>query len=155
MNRTVSEARTLQGQAHRIRWYKLGLTRRRLSNQASAQYERSMLREVSAIAEGVIGGTQKLNQQKCQGGTNFDYVGKFSSEGGHTMGDRERLPSSFLKGIADLQEPPQVTFVGHVRLIEGVVLTTWVGCFAVVVLSDPPGTEIGVVTSEQRAAKSA
>jgi hypothetical protein len=69
-----------------------------------------------------------------------------------TMGDQERLPRGFLKdNIASLvQLPPQVAFVGHVRLVEGIVLTTFVGCLAVVVLSDPPGKEIGVVTSEQR-----
>jgi hypothetical protein len=61
------------------------------------------------------------------------------------MGDQERLPRGFLKDI--LQLPPQVAFVGHV---EGIVLTTFVGCYAVVVLSDSPGKEIGVVTSEQR-----
>jgi hypothetical protein len=66
------------------------------------------------------------------------------------MGDRERLPSSFLKGIANFQVPPQLGFSGHVRLVEASVLTTWVGCYAVVVLNDPRGKEIGVVTSEQR-----
>jgi hypothetical protein len=78
-----------------------------------------------------------------------------SSEGGYTMGDpeplQERLPRGFLiDNVAALWEPPQVAFAGHVRLVEGVVLTTFVGCFAVVVLSDPPGKEISVVTSEQR-----
>jgi|RhiMethySRZTD1v2_1073278.scaffolds.fasta_scaffold516423_1 hypothetical protein len=68
------------------------------------------------------------------------------------MGDQERLPGGFLRDahIAALWEPPQVAFAGHVRLVEGVVLTTFVGCFAVVVLSNPPGKEISVVTSEQR-----
>ena len=66
------------------------------------------------------------------------------------MGDQERLPRGFLKDIATLQLPPQVAFAGHVRLVEGIVLPTFVGCHAVVVLSDPPGKEIGVVTSEQR-----
>ena len=66
------------------------------------------------------------------------------------MGDQERLPSGFLKDIADLQLPPQVTFAGHVRLVQGIVLPTYVGCHAVVVLSDPPGKAISVVTSEQR-----
>jgi hypothetical protein len=66
------------------------------------------------------------------------------------MGDQERLPRGFLKDIANLQLPPQVAFAGHVRLVEGIVLTTFVGCYAVVVLNDPPGKEIGVVTSEQR-----
>ena len=69
------------------------------------------------------------------------------------MGDQERvqerLPRGFLiDNIAALWEPPQVAFAGHVRLVEGVVLTTFVGCFAVVVLND--GKEISVVTSEQR-----
>jgi hypothetical protein len=66
------------------------------------------------------------------------------------MGDQERLPSGFLKEIANLQLPPQVAFAGHVRLVEGIVLPTYVGCHAVVVLNDPPGKEISVVTSEQR-----
>ena len=66
------------------------------------------------------------------------------------MGDQERLPRGFLKDIATLQLPPQVAFAGHVRLVEGIVLPTYVGCHAVVVLSDPPGKEISVVTSEQR-----
>ena len=66
------------------------------------------------------------------------------------MGDQKHKTSSFLKGIANLRVPPQVGFSGHVKLIEASVLTTWVGCYAVVVLNDPPGKEIGVVTSEQR-----
>ena len=66
------------------------------------------------------------------------------------MGDQERLPRRFLKDIATLQLPPQVAFAGHVRLVEGIVLPTFVGCYAVVVVSDSPGKEIGVVTSEQR-----
>ena len=66
------------------------------------------------------------------------------------MGDRELLPRGFLKDIANLQLPPQVAFAGHVKLVEAIVLPTFIGCYAVVVLNDPPGKEISVVTSEQR-----
>jgi len=53
------------------------------------------------------------------------------------MGDQERLPSGFLKDIANLQLPPQAAFAGHVRLVQGVVLPIYVGCHAVVMLNDP------------------
>jgi hypothetical protein len=67
------------------------------------------------------------------------------------MGDREKLPIGFLKDMLSLPIVTEVMLYGYVRLIEGIVLPpTFVGCYAVVALSDTPGTDVGVVTSEQR-----
>jgi hypothetical protein len=66
------------------------------------------------------------------------------------MGDQDSLPRSFLKDFLSLPVDPTVGFFGHVTLVEGIGLTNFVGCYAVVALRDTPGKEVGVVTSEQR-----
>jgi hypothetical protein len=68
------------------------------------------------------------------------------------MGDQEPLPPYYLKYIPNLQLPPPENFEGHVILVQGIVLPTYVGCRAEVVLETglrPPRT-ISVITSEQR-----
>jgi hypothetical protein len=77
-------------------------------------------------------------------------IEKFLSEGGHTVGDRERLPSSFLKDNISALQVTYEAFFGHVRLVEGIVLPSFVGCWAVVGLRDTPGKEVGLITTEQR-----
>jgi hypothetical protein len=67
------------------------------------------------------------------------------------MGDRERLPTGFVTDIISLPIVTEELLYGHVSLIEGIILPpTFVGCYAVVALRDTPGTDVGVVTSEQR-----
>jgi hypothetical protein len=54
-----------------------------------------------------------------------------------TMGDRERLPIGFFRDMISLPIVTEVMLYGHVRLIEGIVLPpTFVGCYAVVALTD-------------------
>ena len=66
------------------------------------------------------------------------------------MGEQERLPRSFLKDNISLLQVTYEAFYGHVRLVEGIVLPSFVGCWAVVVLRDTPGKEVGLITTEQR-----
>ena len=67
------------------------------------------------------------------------------------MGEQERLPPSFLKDNISLLQVTYEAFFGHVRLVEGIVLPSFVGCWAVVALRDPPGkVEVGLITTEQR-----
>ena len=66
------------------------------------------------------------------------------------MGDQDRLPSSFLKDNISLLQVTYEAFFGHVTLVEGIVLPSFVGCWAVVALRDKPGKDVGVLTTEQR-----
>jgi hypothetical protein len=52
------------------------------------------------------------------------------------MGDQDRLPSSFLKDNISLLQVTYEAFFGHVTLVEGIVLPSFVGCWAVVALRD-------------------
>jgi hypothetical protein len=66
------------------------------------------------------------------------------------MGGQDRLPSSFLKDNISLLQVTYEAFFGHVTLVEGIVLPSFVGCWAVVALRDTPGKDVGVLTTEQR-----
>jgi hypothetical protein len=77
-------------------------------------------------------------------------IEKFLSEGGYTMGDPERLPSSFLKDSISALQVTYAAFFGHVRMVESVVVPSYAGCWAVVLLRDTPGKLVGLVTTEQR-----
>jgi hypothetical protein len=43
-----------------------------------------------------------------------------------------------------------VELFGHVTLVHGYALTTFIGCYALVALRDPPGTTVAVLTSDHR-----
>jgi hypothetical protein len=45
---------------------------------------------------------------------------------------------------------PAVELFGHVTLVHGFALTSFVGCYALVALRDPPGTTVAVLTSDHR-----
>lgn len=45
---------------------------------------------------------------------------------------------------------PTVELFGHVTLVEGYDLSSYVGCHALVALRDTPGKTVAVLTSEQR-----
>jgi hypothetical protein len=51
---------------------------------------------------------------------------------------------------AKLAAPPTVELFGHVTLVEGYALTTFVGCHALVALRDTPGQTVAVLTSQVR-----
>jgi hypothetical protein len=46
--------------------------------------------------------------------------------------------------------PETVELFGHVTLVEGYALSSYVGCHALVALRDTPGKTVAVLTSEQR-----
>ena len=46
--------------------------------------------------------------------------------------------------------PAPVELFGHVTLVEGYDLSTYVGCHALVALRDTPGTTVAVMTKEVR-----
>jgi hypothetical protein len=52
--------------------------------------------------------------------------------------------------ISKLVVPHTVELFGHVTLVEGYALTTYIGCHALVALRDTPGKTVAVLTSEQR-----
>jgi len=53
--------------------------------------------------------------------------------------------------VTKLPSPgPTVELFGHVTLVHGYALTNFVGCYALVVLRDPPGTTVAVLTSDHR-----
>src|SRR5262249_7725230 len=43
-----------------------------------------------------------------------------------------------------------VELFGHVTLVHGYALTSFIGCYALVALRDPPGTTVAVLTSDHR-----
>jgi hypothetical protein len=52
--------------------------------------------------------------------------------------------------VAALASAQTVELFGHVTLVEGYALATFVGCHALVALRDTPGKTVAVMTSEQR-----
>jgi hypothetical protein len=52
--------------------------------------------------------------------------------------------------ISRLAPATTVELFGHVTLVEGYALPSYVGCHALVALRDTPGKTIAVLTSEQR-----
>ena len=52
--------------------------------------------------------------------------------------------------VSKLTSLPTVELFGHVTLVEGYALTTYIGCHALVALRDTPGKTVAVLTSEQR-----
>jgi hypothetical protein len=52
--------------------------------------------------------------------------------------------------VAKLVAAPTVELFGHVTLVEGYALPTYVGCHALVALRDTPGKTVAVLTSEHR-----
>lgn len=68
------------------------------------------------------------------------------------MAKRENI--ALERGIKiDVSKLPAVKTVelfGHVTLVEGYALTSYIGCHALVALRDTPGTTVAVLTSEHR-----
>jgi hypothetical protein len=62
--------------------------------------------------------------------------------------------ASLSRGIraasSKVSPPKTVELFGHVTLVEGYALTSYIGCHALVTLRDSPGTTVAVLTSEQR-----
>jgi len=52
--------------------------------------------------------------------------------------------------LSKVGSEPTVELFGHVMLLEGYALTTYVGCHALVALRDTPGKTVAVLTSQQR-----
>ena len=52
--------------------------------------------------------------------------------------------------VAKLPVATTVELFGHVTLVEGYALTSFVGCHALVAMRDTPGKTVAVLTSEQR-----
>ncbi len=52
--------------------------------------------------------------------------------------------------LSKLAVSPTVELFGHVTLVEGYALSSYVGCHALVALRDTPGKTVAVLTSEHR-----
>ena len=52
--------------------------------------------------------------------------------------------------VSKLMTAPTVELFGHVTLVEGYNLSSYVGCHALVALRDTPGKTVAVMTSEVR-----
>lgn len=62
----------------------------------------------------------------------------------------EKMERGIKIDVAKLVPVPTVELFGHVRLVEGYDLPSYVGCHALVALRDTPGKTVAVLTSEQR-----
>lgn len=65
-----------------------------------------------------------------------------------------RIQEKIERGITieplDLVPPKSVELFGHVTLVEGYGLPSYIGCHALVALRDTPGKTVAVMTSEER-----
>ena len=66
------------------------------------------------------------------------------------MPDKPAMESGIKIDVSKLVLPQTVELFGHVTLVEGYALATYVGCHALVALRDTPGKTVAVLTSEQR-----
>ena len=66
------------------------------------------------------------------------------------MAAQNKLARGVLLDVAKLPVATTVELFGHVTLVEGYALTSFVGCHALVALRDTPGKTVAVLTSEQR-----
>jgi hypothetical protein len=66
----------------------------------------------------------------------------------------EKLEAKLISGIevdiARFTPAKTVELFGHVTLVEGYALPTYVGCHALIALRDTPGKTVAVLTAEQR-----
>jgi len=62
----------------------------------------------------------------------------------------EKLKTGIKRDIAKTVPLRNVELFGHVILVEGYSLPSYVGCHALVALRDTPGKIVAVLTSEQR-----
>lgn len=68
------------------------------------------------------------------------------------MGDKimEKMKTGIRVDLSKLVPLMTVELFGHVTLVEGYDLPTYVGCHALVALRDTPGKTVAVLTSEER-----
>ena len=66
------------------------------------------------------------------------------------ISDRPTIESGIKIDVSKLVFPQTVELFGHVTLVEGYALATYLGCHALVALRDTPEKTVAVLTSEQR-----
>ncbi|MCL5317454.1 MAG: hypothetical protein M1503_04200 [Thaumarchaeota archaeon] len=64
--------------------------------------------------------------------------------------ERVKIERGIKVDIGKLVAAPTVELFGHVTLVEGYALSTFIGCHALVALRDTPGKTVAVLTSEHR-----
>jgi hypothetical protein len=63
---------------------------------------------------------------------------------------KKMIESGIKVDLSKLTVAPTVELFGHVTLVEGYALPSYIGCHALVALRDTPGKTVAVITSEHR-----
>jgi hypothetical protein len=80
----------------------------------------------------------------------MDAVASQIRKGESRMTEKVELVSGIKIDVAEFTPAKTVELFGHVTLVEGYALPSYIGCHALVALRDTPGKTVAVLTSEQR-----
>jgi hypothetical protein len=76
---------------------------------------------------------------------------KSDEPGKLTMSSQLHIPDSGIKiDVSVLPAATTVELFGHVTLVEGYALASFIGCHALIALRDTPGKTVAVLTGQQR-----